>query len=242
MRTTVFALVPAVLAGSLLVAPAAMADTGTTTTPLGTLELTVDGGSFTEECTDFPYEVVVTGASADIQWSAEVDAEGSRGATASAMSTGMGSGSGTDSLMICSSHDTGHGTWTADVAVMMRDTMDTTKVYNTSITVTFKITKAESVATVTDVIVKESKDTTKVKGTVIDVNGHTATTMFGYVKIKVKKPGWSSWKEKGEGQVSSAGSYAVTLSKAYESGTKIKVKYKGSDEAKKATSAVWTIS
>ena len=71
------------LAVGVLAAPA-WAGSGQVETPIGSLSIQIDGGVFTEECTDFPYEVAVTGAAAEVQWSAEIDATGSRGATANA--------------------------------------------------------------------------------------------------------------------------------------------------------------
>ena len=226
------------LAAGALAAPA-WAGSGEVETPIGSLSIQIDGGVFTEECTDFPYEVVVTGAAAEVQWSAEIDATGSRGATANAMSTGMGSQTVEDEIMICSSGGKGHGTWTAAISVQLRNTVDTTEVFNREMEVTFTVSKATSVATITGIT--ESSSATKVKGTVIDTNGNTATTMFGYVEVLVKKSGWTSWRSKGESQVSETGRFTVKLDRVYPAGTKVKVKFRGTDEAKSATSAISTI-
>lgn len=99
--------------------------------------------------------------------------------------------------------------------------------------VTFTVSKATSVVTITGIT--ESSSATKVKGTVIETNGNTATTMFGYVEVLVKKSGWTSWRSKGEGQVSETGRFTVTLNRAHPEGTKVKVKFRGTDEAKSAT-------
>ena len=223
------------LAAGLLAAPA-WAGSDEVETPIGSLSVQIDGGVFTEECTDFPYEVVVTGAAAEVQWSARIDATGSRGATANALTTGMGSQSVEGEIMICSSGGTGHGTWTAAVSVQLRNTVDTTEVFNRAMEVTFTVSKATSVVTITGIT--ESSSATKVKGTVIDTNGNTATTMFGYVEVLVKKSGWTSWRSKGEGQVSENGRFTVKLNRAYPEGTKVKVKFRGTDEAKSATSDI----
>ena len=225
----------ALAAATLLGLPAAQADTGSVTTPLGTLEMTLDDGVFSEECTDFPYEVVVTGASPDVQWSAEIDAERDGGGSARGMSTDLGSGTFDDELMICSSD--GAGSWTATVQVMMRDTTDTTAVFNRTMTIDFTISKAATTTTITSVNLGSSK--TKVKGTVLDAAGGSETTMFGYVTVKVKKSG-GSWKSKGRTQVSEDGRWSLTISTSYAAGTKFKAVYEGSDEAKRSTSAVYT--
>ncbi len=239
MKTRATGLVLGVgLAASVLVAPA-WAGSGSVDTPIGSLAMTIDDGVFTEECTDFPYEIVVTGAAAEVQWSADIVATGSRGATSDAVSTGMGSQTVAGDLMICSSGGTGHGTWTAVVDVQLRNTVDTTQVFNESVEVTFAISKATSVATITEIAA--SRTATKVKGTVIDTNGNTETMMFGYVEVMVKKSGWTSWRSKGEGQVSESGRFTVTLDRIYPAGTKVKVKFRGTDEAKATTSAISTI-
>jgi hypothetical protein len=225
----------ALAAGSLLGLPAAQADTDSVATPLGTLEMTLDGGVFSEECTDFPYEVVVTGASPDIQWSAEIDAARDGGGSASGMSTGFGSGTFGEELMICSSD--GAGSWTATVQVMMRDTTDTTAVFNRTMNIDFTISKATTTTTITNVNLGSSK--TKVKGTVLDAAGGSETTMFGYVTVKVKKSG-GSWKSKGRTQVSEDGRWSLTIATSYAAGTKFKAVYEGSDEAKRSTSAIYT--
>ena len=225
----------ALAAGSLLGLPAAQADTDSVATPLGTLEVTLDGGVFSEECTDFPYEVVVTGASPDIQWSAEIDAARDGGGSASGMSTGFGSGTFGEELMICSSD--GAGSWTATVQVMMRDTTDTTAVFNRTMNIDFTISKATTTTTITNVNLGSSK--TKVKGTVLDAAGGSETTMFGYVTVKVKKSG-GSWKSKGRAQVSADGRWSLTIATSYAAGTKFKAVYEGSDEAKRSTSAIYT--
>ena len=236
MRAVIIVMSSAALAaGSLLGMPAAHADTNSVTTPLGTLEMTLDGGVFSEECTDFPYDVVVTGASPDVQWSAEIDAERDGGGSARGMSTDLGSGTFNDELMICSSD--GAGSWTATVQVMMRDTTDTTAVFNRTMTIDFTISKASTTTTITNVNLGSSK--TKVKGTVFDAAGGSETTMFGYVTVKVKKSG-GSWKSKGRTQVSEDGRWSLTIEKSYATGTKFKAVYEGSDEAKRSTSAIYT--
>jgi hypothetical protein len=223
------------LATGVLAAPV-WAGSNEVTTPIGSLSLTIDGGAFTQECTDFPYEVVVTGASSEVQWSAEIEATGSRGAESSAMSTDFGSGTVEDTIMICSSGGTGHGTWTAAVSVQLRNTLDTTEVYNRAMELTFTVSKATSVATITSVSLGSVK--TKVKGTVRDASGGSQTTMFGYVTIQAKKAG-GSWRNKARVQVDEAGSFTATIDQAYAEGTKFKAVFAGTDEAKSATSATW---
>jgi len=225
-------------AGLVLGTMAAPAHAGSNevSTPIGSLSVTIDGGVFTEECTDFPYEVVVTGASSEVQWSAEIEATGSRGAESSAMSTDFGSVTVEDTIMICSSGGTGHGTWTAAVSVQLRNTVDTTQVYNRSMELTFTVSKATSVSTITSVSLGSSK--TKVKGTVRDASGGSQTTMFGYVTIQAKKAG-GSWRNKARVQVDEAGRFTATIDQAYAEGTKFKAVFAGTDEAKSSTSATW---
>lgn len=234
--TSIVALAASGITMAAVATPSASAGTGSVSTPIGALEMTLDGGDFTEECTDFGYSVVVTGATSDVQWSAEIAAERDGGGSASGMITDFGSGTFADDLMICSGD--GAGSWTATVRVNMRDTTDTTAVYNRTMTLDFTISKAESVATISTVNVGSSK--TKVKGTVIDTNGNTDTTMFGDVTVKTKKPG-HSWKNHGTGQVGEDGSFTVTITKTYPEGTKFKVVFDGTDEAKSDTSAVFEI-
>lgn len=224
----------ALAAGGLLGLPTAQADTNSVTTPLGTLEMTLDGGTFTEECTDFPYSVTVTGASPDVQWSAEIDAERDGGGSVSGMATDIGSGTFPEELLICSSD--GAGSWTATVQVMMRDTTDTTAVFNRSMTIDFTISKASTTTTITNVNLASAR--TKVKGTVLDAAGESETTMFGYVTVKVKKSG-GSWKSKGRAQVDEDGRWSLTIETSYATGTQFKSVYAGSDEAKRSTSAIY---
>jgi len=216
-------------------AAVAVAATGSVSTPIGVLEMTIDSGSFTEECTDFPYTVTVTGASDDVQWSTEIDAERDGGGTVSDTATGFGSGAFDEELMVCSGD--GAGAWTAIVAVQLRDTNDTTKVYNRTMSIDFTISKATSTTTITRVNLGSSK--TKVKGTVLDARRGSDTTMFGYVTVKVKKSG-GSWKTKGETQVDEDGNWSLTIEKAYASGTKFKAVFAGTDGAKGSTSSVYT--
>ena len=219
-------------------APVALAGSGSTSTPIGSMAMTIDGGEFTEECTDFAYTVEVTGASSNVQWSAEIEATNdATGSTVTAMSTGMGSRTVEDAIMVCSGGD-GAGDYTASVAVQMRDTTDTTKVYNRTMTIDFTVSKAETETTITNV--RERSGDTKVKGTVLTTTGLSEPTMFGDVTIKVKKPG-GSWKTKGTEQVDEDGNFSVMIGRTYETGTKFKAVFGGTDESTGSTSAVWTI-
>jgi hypothetical protein len=204
------------------------------TTPLGTLEMTIGGGAFTEECTDFPYTVVVSGALPRVQWTANIDAERTGGGSVTDTVTGFGSGTVTDDLQVCSGD--GAGSWTATVAVRMADPADTTAVSTGTMTVDFTISKATSSTTITSVNLGSAK--TKVKGTVLDSTGGSDTTMFGYVTVKVKKSG-DTWRDKGRVQVDEDGRWSLTIGKAYASGTKFKAVFGGTDEAKGSTSAVF---
>jgi len=149
--------------------------------------------------------------------------------------TGFGVGDFLDDLMVCSGD--GAGSWTATVDVQMRDTTDTTAVLDRTMTIDFTISKATTETTITRVNIGSSK--TKVKGTVLDSTGGSETTMFGDVTVKVKRPG-GSWKSPATGQVDSDGSFTVTIEKVYPSGTKFKVAFAGTDEAKSSTSDVVT--
>lgn len=215
-----------------LVAPAARADTASVTTPIGSLEMTLDGGAFTEECTDFPYEVVVTDALPRVQWTAEIDAKRDGGGSVTGILTDFGSGTFDSGLQICSGD--GAGDWAAIVTVRMADPADATAVYNRTMTLEFTVSKATTTTTITRVNAGSSR--TKVKGTVADAE----VTMFGDVTVKVKKPG-ASWKTGGSGTVDEDGNYSVTIEKTYATGTKFKVVFEGTDESKRSTSAVTTI-
>ena len=220
-------------AAGLALAPSAVhADTRAVSSPIGSLEMTLDGGSFTEECTDFPYEVVVSDALPRVQWSAEIEAERDGGGSVTGMLTDFGSGTFGGDLQICSGD--GAGSWTATVAVRMADPADATAVYNRSMTLEFTISKATTRTTITRVNAGSSR--TKVKGTVADAG----VAMFGDVTIKVKKPS-ASWKTGGSGSVDEDGNFSVTIEKVYPAGTKFKAVFEGTDEAKRSTSAVSTI-
>jgi hypothetical protein len=235
MRIVSLAVAAGLTAASLVFAPAVSAGLSSVTTPLGTLEISIDGGVFTEECTDFPYAVVVSGALPRVQWTAEIDAERDGGGSVSDIVTGYRSGTVTDDIMICSGD--GAGSWTATVAVRMADPADTTADYTGTMTIDFTISKATSSTTITAVNLGSAK--TKVKGTVLDSAGGSETTMFGYVTVKVKKSG-DSWRDKGRVQVDEDGRWSLTIEKAYATGTKFKAVFGGTDEAKGSTSAVYT--
>lgn len=217
---------------AVLTAPAAQADTASVTTPVGSLEMTVDGGAFSEQCTDFPYDVIVTGALPRVQWSAEIEAERDGGGSVSVMLTDFGSGTFESDLQICSGD--GAGAWTATVAVRMADPADATAVYTRTMTLAFTISKATTTTTITRVTSGSSR--TKVKGTVADAQ----VAMFGDITIKVKKPG-ASWKTGGSGTVSEDGTFTVTIEKGYPTGTKVRAIFGGTDEALRSTSAVTTL-
>ena len=236
MRAVAIVASSAVLsAGVLLGAPVVQADTNSVTTPIGSLEMTLDGGSFTEECTDFPYTVVVTGALPRVQWTADIDAERDGGGSVADMVTGFGAGTVTDELMICSGD--GAGVWTATVSVRMADPADATAVYNRTMTVNFTISKAVTTTTITSVSLGSAKTT--VKGAVLDSTGRSETTMFGYVAVKVKKSG-DTWRDKGRVQVAEDGTWSLRITKSYAPGTKFKAVFEGTDEARGSTSAVYT--
>ena len=232
----------AVAVGSVLVAPmpAALAGSSTVTTPHGSLRMTIDGGAFTEECTDFPYEVTVTGASDDIQWSAEIEAVRDGGGSTSGMITDYGSGDFTDDMMICSGD--GAGDWTATVTVRTSDTGGSTRVYEESMTIDFTISKAKTVTTITSVTVGSSK--TKIKGTVLDLAGGSATTAFGDVTIKTKRAGGGSrvpWLTRGTVQVDEDGRWSLTLDRTFPTGVLFIAVFAGTPEAKRSSSASYPL-
>ena len=226
------AAVVGVVSAAALALPAAQADTSSVTTPIGSLEMTLDGGAFTEECTDFPYDVVVTDALPRVQWSAEIEAERDGGGSVSGMLTDFGSGTFDSGLQICSGD--GAGNWTATVNVRMADPADATAVYTRTMSLEFTISKATTATTITRVNAGSSR--TKVKGTVADA----AVAMFGDVTVKVKKPS-ASWKNGGSGAVDEDGNFSVTIDRTYPAGTKVKVVFEGTDEAKRSTSAIATL-
>ena len=231
MKIVSLTLAAGLAVGTLLSAPTASAGTSSATTPLGTLEMTIDGGAFTEECTDFPYEVVVSDALPRVQWSAEIEAERNGGGSVTGMLTDFGAGTFDGDLQICSGD--GAGSWTVTVAVRMADPADATAVYNRTMTLEFTISKGTTTTTITRVNAGSSR--TKVKGTVADAE----VAMFGDVTIKVKKPS-ASWKTGGSGSVDEDGNFSVTIDKTYPAGTKFKAVFEGTDEAKSSTSSVFT--
>lgn len=223
-----------VVAGSVAALSPAHAGTSSVTTPLGTLEMTIEGGAFTEECTDFPYTVVVTGALPRVQWTADVDAERDGGGSVTGMLTDFGSGTFTGDLMICSGD--GAGAWTATAAVRMADPSDATAVYTRAMTIDFTVSKATSVTAITGVTRGSTK--TKVSGTVLDATGGSETTAFGYVTVKVKKSG-DTWRDRGRVQVDEDGRWSLSIGKAFPAGTKFKAVFAGTDEALRSTSSVY---
>lgn len=237
MKTSL-AIIAVLVAGVLIVPVAAHADTESVTTPIGTMEMTLDGGSFTEECTDFPYEVVVSDALPRVQWSAEIQAERDGGGSVTDTVTGFDSGTVTDDLQVCSGD--GAGSWTATVAVRMADPADTTAVYDDTMTIDFTVSKATSSTTITAVNLGSSK--TKVKGTVLDSSGGSETTMFGYVTVKVKKSG-DSWRDKDKGrvQVDEDGRWSLTFDRSFPSGTHFLAAFQGTEEAKRSTSSTYVL-
>lgn len=235
MKIVSLTLAAGLAVGTLLCAPTASAGTSSATTPLGTLEMTIDGGAFTEECTDFPYQVSVSGPSREIQWSADIVAERDGGGSVSDFITDFGSGDFSDDIMICSGD--GAGSWTATVTVKMWDTLGSTPVFKRTMTIDFAVSKATSATTITSVNLGSSR--TKVKGTVLDSTGGSETTAFGYVTVKVKKSG-DSWREKGRVQVAEDGTWSLKIDKTYASGTQFKAVFAGTEEAERSTSAVFT--
>lgn len=225
------------LALALGLAPSALAGSDSAVTPIGSMAMVIDGGEFTEECTDFPYVVEVTGATSDVQWSADIEAtrSGSRSKIVEGI-TDFGSGTFEGELTVCSGVD-GPGDYTAAVAVRLWDTTDSTKVFDRTMSIDFTVSKADSVTTITGVSERSGK--TKVKGTVLTTSGLSDPTKFGEVTIKVKKPG-GSWKTKGTQEVNSDGKFTLTISTTYPSGTKFKAVFAGTDESSGSTSAVWT--
>ena len=229
---TPLAIMAVLVAGVLIVPVAAHADTETVTTPIGSLEIALDGGSFTEECTDFRYDVVVTDAAPRVQWSVEIAAERDGGGSATGMLTDYGSGTFDSGLMICSG--AGAGTWSATVSVRMADPADATAVYDGTTILEFTISKAVTTTTITRITAGGGR--TKVKGSVTDAQ----VAMFGDVTVKVKKPG-ASWKTGGSGSVDADGNFSITIDRSYPSGTKFKAVFEGTDEARRSTSAVTTV-
>lgn len=238
MKIVSLTLAAGLAVGTLLCAPTASAGTSSATTPLGTLEMTIDGGAFTEECTDFPYEVVVSDALPRVQWSAEIEAERDGGGSVTGMLTDFGAGTFDGDLQICSGD--GAGSWTATVAVRMADPADTTAVYDDTMTIDFTVSKATSSTTITAVNLGSSK--TKVKGTVLDTSGGSETTMFGYVTVKVKKSG-DSWRDKDKGrvQVDEDGRWSLTFDRSFPSGTHFLAAFQGTEEVKRSTSSTYVL-
>ena len=227
----------ALIAVSVAALPSAHAGTSSATTPLGTLEMTIDGGAFTEECTDFPYTVVVSGALPRVQWTTDIDAEHEGGGSVTDIATGFGSQTVTEELQICSGD--GAGSWTATVSLQMWDPADATAVYSRTMTVPFTISKATSATEITGVTVGSTK--TKVSGTVLDAAGGSETTAFGYVTVKVRKSG-DTWRDRGRVQVDADGRWSLSIGKTFPARTKFKAAFGGTDEALRGTSAVYAAS
>jgi len=215
----------------------ALADAGSASTPIGSMAVTIDGGEFTEECTEFPYQIVVTDAASDVQWSAEVSATRRGGGRVNGMETGYGSGTFTAALQICSGD--GAGRWSARVAVHLAETSGSTRAYNRSLRLGFPISKATTTTTITGSAIRGGK--TVVTGTVLDSSGGASTTKFGYVTIKVERPD-GSWQRGGRKQVDAAGAFTVTVNRVLSSGTKLQAVFQGTEEAKASASADYTIS
>lgn len=233
MRIFSLALAAGLAAASLLFAPAVSAGTASVVTGLGSVEMTIDGGTFTEECTDFPYTVIVTGPNIGVQWSTAIDAERDGGGRVTDLLTDYGSGVFTDDIMICSGD--GAGSWTANVTVKLW--VPGGFPVERTMAIDFAISKATSITTITSVNLGPTR--TKMKGTVLDSTGGSETTMFGYVTVKVKKPG-DSWRERGRVQVAEDGTWSLRLGKTYSSGTQFKAVFGGTEEARRSTSAVFT--
>jgi len=225
------------LALAIPAAPVAQAGSGSATTPIGDISMSIPGGFFTEECTDFPYTIVITDASDDVQWDVDIRARrGSSSDRANGGTTDYGSGSFEDSLMICSGQ--GAGSWTATVTVQMRDTTDATAVYDRTMSIDFPVSLTETVTTIDNV--RERSGKTKIRGTVLTTTGLSAPTAFGTATIKVKKSG-RSWKKVGETQVDGDGEFRYTIDQTYDAGTKIRVVFGGTEESNASSSDAWTL-
>jgi len=231
-------LVSALTTGTLLVLPPipALADTSSVPTPIGSVAVTINGGEFTEECTDFPYEIAVSDAASDVQWSVEIDARRRGGGRVSDMVTGYGTTTSPADLQICSGD--GAGMWTATVRVRLAETSGATRSFNRSTTLRFPVSKATSTTTVSSASVAGSR--TIVTGTVLDSAGSAATTQFGYVAVKVQRSD-GTWKLSGREQVNGSGNFRITIARAVPSGTGIQVFFLGTEEAKRSESAVTTV-
>ncbi|MFM8352911.1 MAG: hypothetical protein ACKN9D_17840, partial [Actinomycetales bacterium] len=189
-----------------------------------------------EECTQFPYEIVVADAASDVQWSVEVNARRGGGGRVSDMVTGYGSGTTAANLQICSGD--GAGRWTAAVRIRMAETSGSTRTLNRSLTLRFPISKATSTTTITGTSVSGSRTT--VTGTVLDGAGSGATTAFGYVTIKVQRSD-GTWQTRGREQVNSTGAFRVVIPRALTPGTVIQALFQGTQEAQRSASAATTL-
>ena len=214
----------------------ATADTGSVPTPIGSVAVTINGGEFTEECTEFPYEIVVSDAAADVQWSVEVNARRSGGGRVTDIVTGYGSTTSSADIQICSGD--GAGRWTATARVRLSETSGSTRTFNRSMTLSFPVSKATTTTTIAGAAVSGSRTT--VTGTVLDATGGAATTAFGYVTIKVQRSD-GTWRMAGREQVTAAGSFRVVIGRALSPGTVLQAFFQGTQEAKRSTSAATTV-
>lgn len=232
---------PMMAVGALVVfvgwlSPPAAAGTGSASTPIGSVTVTINGGSFTQECTDFPYEIVVSDASPDVQWTVRTNARrGSDGRVGDTV-TGLGSGTRTPDLQICSGD--GAGRWNANVRIRLTDTRDTTRSFDRSVTIRFPISRATSTTTIGRASISGSR--TVVTGTVLDATGGAETTAFGALTIKVQGSD-GTWRSQGREQVNASGNFRVVIPRALATGTVIKAIFLGTEEAKPSESATTTL-
>jgi len=236
MRFLRFGVLGSVMAVSLVAASPALADTGSVPTPLGSVSVTINGGEFTEECTQFPYEIVVADAAPEVQWSVEVNARRGGGSRVSDMVTGYGTSTTSANLQICSGD--GAGRWTAAVRIRMADTSGSTRTFNRSLTLRFPISKATSTTTITGTSVSGSRTT--VTGTVLDAAGSGTTTAFGYVTLKVQRSD-GTWQTRGREQVNAAGTFRIVVPRALTPGTVMKALFLGTQEAQRSASVSTTL-
>ncbi len=214
----------------------AWADSGSAVTPIGSVAVTINGGEFTEECTEFPYEITVSDAASDVQWTVDVEARRRGGGRVSDLVTGYGTTTTAADLQICSGD--GAGPWTAAVRIRLAETSGSSRSFDRSFTLRFPISKATSTTTISSATISGSRTT--VAGTVLDSAGAAATTQFGYITVKVQRAD-GTWRVSGRAQVNSSGNFRIIIGRAVPTGTAIQVFFQGTDEAKRSASAVTTV-
>jgi len=199
------------------------------------MQVSIDGGTFDDECTEFPVSVAVTGTGGDAEWSADITAVGPEGSV-TANESGNGDGVATTYLEVCAAD--GAGTWSATIAaefISTRGSAEVRPVRRATLGVTFEVSQATTETTIS--LVRIRSGVTRVQGNVIASHGGNNLVGGESVKIRAKKPG-KSWKDYVTGTTDADGDFSLDVMQELPEGTKIKAVFIGTDAAEKSTSAI----